>query len=108
MIFKFESKFQGFGSPTNTLEVEVDDIDDVLDYFAQFLRGSGYVINGDLVITENSNEYDSKFDFSNLPQNNWPFSTQKESVGKCPVCKLDNETMEFHKCYDVNCPKDVL
>jgi hypothetical protein len=50
MIFKFESRFVGFGSPKNTMEFEVDQLQDVLAYFEQFLKGAGYVFDGTLDI----------------------------------------------------------
>ena len=57
MKFTFTSEFQGFGSPKNTMEFEVEHIDDVLMYFQQFLKGAGYEIG----INENIqivNEYE--------------------------------------------------
>jgi hypothetical protein len=50
MKFKFESQFIGFGSPKNTMEFEVDQLQDVLEYFEQFLRGAGYVFDGQIDI----------------------------------------------------------
>ena len=41
MKFTFTSEFQGFGSPKNTMEFEVDQLEDVLMYFQQFLKGAG-------------------------------------------------------------------
>ena len=52
MIFTFKSKFQGFGSPESTLEFEADSLDDVLMYFKQFLHGSGYHFEGDVIIDQ--------------------------------------------------------
>lgn len=48
MKFKFQSSFVGFGSPNTSMEVEVDDLGDVLNYFKQFLQGAGYIIEGEL------------------------------------------------------------
>lgn len=48
MKFKFESQFIGFGSPKTTMEFDVDQLEDVLMYFKQFLQGSGYAIDGDI------------------------------------------------------------
>lgn len=48
MKFKFESQFIGFGSPKTTMEFDVDQLEDVLMYFKQFLKGSGYDIDGDI------------------------------------------------------------
>ena len=42
MKFTFKSEFVGFGSPKTEMVVEVDQIDDVLNYFEQFLQGAGY------------------------------------------------------------------
>jgi hypothetical protein len=50
MKFKFESQFIGFGSPKTTMEFEVDQIEDVLMYFKQFLQGCGYDIDGELYL----------------------------------------------------------
>jgi len=48
MIFTFNSKFIGFGSPSSTLEFEADALEDVLVRFEDFLRGSGYHFDGHL------------------------------------------------------------
>jgi hypothetical protein len=50
MIFTLKSQQLGFGSPELTLEFEADDISDVVSYFQDFLRGSGYQISGNLQI----------------------------------------------------------
>jgi len=50
MIFTLKSQQLGFGSPELTLEFEADDIGDVVSYFQDFLRGSGYQISGNLEI----------------------------------------------------------
>jgi hypothetical protein len=52
MKFTFTSEFQGFGSPKNTMEFEVDQLDDVLAYFEQFLKGSGYHFDGNVIIDQ--------------------------------------------------------
>lgn len=57
MKFKFESSFVGFGSPKNTIEFEVDHLDDVLMYFKQFLQGSGYNIDGVLEVIPTEEYY---------------------------------------------------
>lgn len=51
MKFTFKSKFVGFGSPETTMEFEVDQIEDIIVYFEQFLKGCGYELgNGHLDI----------------------------------------------------------
>lgn len=69
MKFTFKSKQHGFGSPEFTLEFEVDRIEDVLFYFEQFLRGSGYVTEGTLDFIKDDEplyEDDQEIDFSNI------------------------------------------
>jgi hypothetical protein len=76
MIFTLKSQGLGFGSPELTLEFEADDIGDVVSYFQDFLRGSGYHLNGKLEIVPVEPE---------LPET-W-FCT--ESCG-CNDCYCDN------------------
>lgn len=48
---------------------------DILDRFKEFLQGCGYEVDGmiDVVPYENT-----KFDFSEIPRNNWPFGEKKK------------------------------
>lgn len=55
---------------------------DILDRFKEFLQGCGYVIDGQLEVGPSWNDFekhtdDTKFDFSNIPNNNWPFGEKK-------------------------------
>jgi hypothetical protein len=75
------------------LEMSVNElyIQDVLDRFREFLLGCGYQVNGEIDIVEYNSEQDHdsgytlteppkhepKFDFSNVPNNNWPFGSLK-------------------------------
>lgn len=52
MKFTFTGEYQGFGSPKNTMEFEVDQLEDVLMYFQQFLKGAGYHFDGDVIIDQ--------------------------------------------------------
>jgi len=52
MIFNFNSKSVGFGSPETSMEVEVDQIEDVLHHFTRFLKGCGYEIDGIIKVTK--------------------------------------------------------
>ena len=62
-------------------------VGDILDQFRDFLQGCGYVIDGHLeiiswsepeVVTTPQKEYhEGHFDFSNIPNNNWPFHEKK-------------------------------
>ena len=70
-----------------TVEFRADGLNDVLDEFESFLRGSGFLFKGTLDIVDNEfEEFEDtepdwivprekiNFDFSEIPQNNWPFS----------------------------------
>jgi hypothetical protein len=106
--FKFVCEENHFSSPisTKTVEFSAVIIEDVLQEFENFLLGCGFKFDGKVNIIKDE-EYgytDSDYDFSNLPQNNWPFA-KIQPTAVCPVCKIDNETMSNHACYDVKCPK---
>jgi hypothetical protein len=79
------------------LEMNVNELYlyDIFARFKEFLQGCGYEINGEIEVVEYNSErdYDSgytlteppkhepKFDFSNIPNNNWPFGSLKtESI----------------------------
>ena len=79
------------------LEMNVNELYlyDIFARFKEFLQGCGYEINGEIEEVEYKSErdYDSgytlteppkhepKFDFSNIPNNNWPFGSLKtESI----------------------------
>lgn len=53
---------------------------DVFDRFKEFLQGCGYVIDGMIDVVPFEDKKDTKFDFSGVPNNNWPFGEKKESV----------------------------
>lgn len=111
MKFTFKSETVGFGSPTSTLEFEADQLEDVLHYFADFLRGAGYSFDGYLDVVEYEPEYQSETGGS------WPFSqseqTDELSDGdlpfanyggeKCAVCGLTRQMMGQSPCHDVRC-----
>ena len=60
-----------------TVEFYADSLNQILSEFETFLRGSGYHFDGniDIVEEESYEEYreETQFDFSEMPQNNWPF-----------------------------------
>lgn len=122
MKFTFVSEFVGFGSPKNTMEFEVDHIGDVVEYFEQFLRGSGYHFDGKLDFIDESEGccggcqaedpemYDSK-DVMSMPGT---LGGAKVSFGndirpvtsideKCKVCGLTRHQLGDHSCYDTKC-----
>ena len=52
---------------------------DIFARFKEFLQGCGYEINGDIDVIEYNSAQDEqpKFDFSNVPNNSWPFGESK-------------------------------
>ena len=52
---------------------------DIFARFKEFLQGCGYEINGEIEVVEYNSHQDEqpKFDFSNIPNNNWPFGESK-------------------------------
>ena len=66
-------------------------LDDIFARFKEFLQGCGYEVHGEIGVVEYDSEqnYDSgyrldrppthepKWDFNNIPNNNWPFGTLK-------------------------------
>ena len=116
MKFTLTSEFVGFGSPKNTMEFEVDHIGDVIAYFEQFLRGSGYHFDGhlDLIDEEehgccgscHSDEeeelYDSK-DVMAMPGTIGCATLVTSFNDKCKVCGLTRQQLGEHSCYDTKC-----
>jgi hypothetical protein len=125
MQFTFNSKFVGFGSPSTTVEFEADALQDVLEKFADFLRGSGYHFDGYLDVVP----FDE--DIPEMPE--YPFmdealvntaSAEWQAVvnslmnppkfrandekdvygGSCPECGISKVEMRGHKCWDKRCP----
>jgi len=59
---------------------------DIFARFKEFLQGCGYEVHGEIGVVEYDSEpeqvkQETKFDFSNIPNNNWPFGSLKtESI----------------------------
>jgi hypothetical protein len=83
-------------SSKRTVEFSADKLNTILDEFESFLRGCGFSFNGTLdfipddsdevqFLNEESPEWHTeefetaRFNFENLPNNNWPFSANKTS-----------------------------
>ena len=75
MIFTFKSKFQGFGSPEVTVEFECDQLSDVVVYFEQFLRGAGYVFDGNLDFVDDEQQFEEFMEDEEEPQLDEPFES---------------------------------
>lgn len=112
MKFTFTSEFQGFGSPKNTLEFESDQLADVVKYFEQFLRGSGYHFDGELDLC-NITEPAEKYYPNNCDVEPETFEIKMPgTIGgaeltfpndRCKVCGLTADQLGDHNCYDANC-----
>ena len=79
LTFRFDSN-----DGERTLEMNCNEVflGDILDRFKEFLQGCGYVIDGQLEVAPSWDDFekrtdDTKFDFSNIPNNNWPFAEKK-------------------------------
>ena len=61
-----------------TVEFETETLDQLLNEFEMFLRGCGFYFRGtlDIVPYDDDIKSDDKFDFSEIPQNNWPFKME--------------------------------
>lgn len=66
------------------VEFEADSLDDVLNEFEMFLRGSGFyfhgtlnVVDGEEIVYQTDESEKHNFDFSEIPQNNWPFKNEQ-------------------------------
>ena len=67
-------------SAKRTVEFESASLNDVLNEVEMFLRGSGFyfdgtldVVNGEEIVYQTAEPEKQNFDFSEIPQNNWPF-----------------------------------
>jgi len=84
--FRFDSNG---GERTLEMNCNALFLGDILDQFRDFLQGCGYIIDGHLeiiswnepeVVTTPQKEYhEGRFDFSNIPNNNWPFGQSAAS-----------------------------
>ena len=79
LTFRFDSN-----DGERTLEMNCNEVflGDILDRFKEFLQGCGYIVDGQLEVTPpwdhlEGHTADTKFDFSNIPNNNWPFVEKK-------------------------------
>jgi hypothetical protein len=63
-----------YGTPAKrTIEFSADSLDDILNEFEMFLRGSGFYFKGTLDVVPHEYEFgenETNFDFSEIPQNN--------------------------------------
>ena len=79
--FRFDSNDR-----ERALEMSINELylGDIFARFKEFLQGCGYEVHGEIGVVEYDSEQvkqETKFDFSNIPNNNWPFGSLKtESI----------------------------
>mgnify|MGYP003348766151 CR=1 FL=1 len=127
MLFRSHNDPLGDG-PVVTFETERLHIDDVLFDFTDFLRGAGFVFDGDVQIV---NDFaidekntgcgggcsDCQCDEVNFDRQaeesrvRWSHTVNSmmnppkfRANGHCEVCGLPESVMKGHKCFDDNCP----
>ena len=77
-----------FGSSITTkrtFEFDAVELSGIVGEFETFLRGCGFTIKGYLDVVNDEwqdNEEDKQFDFSQFPNNNWPFAVKEDECGK--------------------------
>ena len=100
------------GQPTETIKLEVEavHISDILESFERFLRGAGFVFEGqlDFVVEEEYNDAFAKFEEAHDKfKMSMPGTVGGASVvfsnKRCRVCGLTEEQLGLHTCYDSNC-----
>lgn len=71
--------FRFFSNDDNrTVELNCNElyIGDIFERFKEFLQGCGYPIDGYIDVIPYEKPHYDKFDFDNIPNNNWPFGTK--------------------------------
>lgn len=87
-----------------TVEFEADTISKVLENFELFLSGAGFYNKGYLDFV--TDEEDSSVETINLDMSSFNKTYEDYiDLSKCPVCKLTDEQLGPHICYDKKCPK---
>ena len=77
-----------FGSSITTkrtFEFDAVELSGIVGEFETFIRGCGFTINGFLDVVNDEwqdSEEDKQFDFSQFPNNNWPFAVKEDECGK--------------------------
>jgi hypothetical protein len=95
---------------TVTHEFRGESLSTILENFESFLRGNGFHFEGNLDIVNDdypesacTSEYNDEMDYDH-PEANFDYH-ESEIISTCPVCKIDNNIMKNHTCFDKNCPK---
>jgi hypothetical protein len=105
-----------FNGSKVTFESNPTSMEGLLQDFAQFMKGSGFVFDGYLDVIDPSmpesactSEYDygieidDELDYDH-PEANFDYNEQKEDT-KCSLCGISKEIMAHHQCFDKKCPR---
>lgn len=109
MKFVFTSQSTGYGDPKHTIEFEAEQLSDVVGYFEQFLRGSGYAIDGQLDFVSDNTDYVVAVPMpGTIGGATIVFNEEDEvtsSQDKCMVrgCGLTRQQLGSHACYEHKC-----
>lgn len=101
MKFTFNSEFVGFGSPKTQVQFEADQLEDILMYFRDFLKGAGYEIDGVIDVIPNDEYYGQSTQEEYEYKEELPFANFGGE--KCSICGMTREKMGQSPCFDVRC-----
>lgn len=89
MMFRLESTDENTFSPTHrTVEFSAESLDDIVDQFTLFLKGSGFHFNHLDIVTESYDENETNNDFS-IDLGNFQYG-YPTSYGGTPKMKANN------------------
>ena len=98
-----------------TVEFEADTLSKVLENFEFFLSGAGFYNKGYLDFVSDDEQPSTEMfniDLSsaetiklNVSSFDIKYDDSYSLVDKCPICKLTDEQLGPHICYDKKCPK---
>lgn len=88
-----------------TVEFEADTLSKVLENFEFFLSGAGFHNEGYLDFVSDDEQDPIETINIDVSSFNQVYDDSYPNVDKCPICKLTDEQLGPHVCYDKNCPK---
>lgn len=95
----------------NSTEFYAESLDEVLENFGYFLKGSTFHIDGEIDIV--NNEIESIEDnvksndlskWSHIVDSLSKYSNDDKKDAKCQICELPLDIMARHDCYQPGCP----
>jgi hypothetical protein len=114
---KFTFIHESYGTKI-TYETDDYTLNALLENFEDFLKGCGFVFDGNIDIVKD--DYSDCCDDENTNSNSFEWTVnqirrvssskdteveiEKKDLEKCPVCKIPVEKMKDEKCYGPGCP----